>query len=109
VKVALEHVHPAHTEICQRQLVTGGVSAGNPNQRGSSEIVPGLGQVTRRGFEVSKVFVYTGDFRHLGYRLGRWGGVLTKGAVMGKVLSTNFQSCLPRVSTIRKPVQIKEA
>jgi hypothetical protein len=62
VKVALEHVHPAHTEICQRQMGSSGVSAGNPNQRGSFEIVVGLVQVTRRGFEVSKVIVYTGDF-----------------------------------------------
>ena len=62
VEVALEHVHPAHTEICQRQMGSSGISAGNPNQRGSFEIVAGLGQVTRRGFEVSKVVVYAGDF-----------------------------------------------
>lgn len=39
-----------------------GVSTGNPNTRGSFEIVTGLSQVTARGFEVSKVVVYTGDF-----------------------------------------------
>jgi hypothetical protein len=38
------------------------VSAGDPNQRGPFKIVSGLGQVARRGFEVSEVVVYTGDF-----------------------------------------------
>ena len=61
-KVAGEHVHPAHTEIRQCQMGGSSVSTGNPNQRGSFEIVSGLGQVTRCGFEVSKVVVYASDF-----------------------------------------------
>ena len=43
-------------------MESGSVSAGNPNQRGSFEIVASLGYVTRRGFEVSEVVIYAGNF-----------------------------------------------
>lgn len=57
-----EHVHPANAEISQCQVRSGGVSTSNPNQRRSFKVDAGFRQVTGSRFEISEIFVYTGDF-----------------------------------------------